>query len=163
MGRATTLERVRVASGPRGDTGVLAGLVFALLVAACFAAFFITQRLKHTPTVVQRITMITAFSPTPFGHHKQERLSFRIAHADDVTVDVVDSAGQDVATLVRAQPLAAYTKLRLSWSGRTGSDTQGPLAPAGTYRLRILLRRQRRSVLSPRSFRLVLTPPRPVR
>ena len=28
--------------------------MFALLVLACFAAFFLTQRLKHTPTAVQR-------------------------------------------------------------------------------------------------------------
>jgi len=28
--------------------------VFARLVVASFAAFFVTQRLKHTPTVVQR-------------------------------------------------------------------------------------------------------------
>ena len=39
--------------------------VFALLVIACLAAFFVTQRLKHTPTAVQLFKLTPRFSPTP--------------------------------------------------------------------------------------------------
>ena len=39
--------------------------VFALLVAACFVAFFLTQHLKHTPTAVQVFKLTPFFSPTP--------------------------------------------------------------------------------------------------
>ena len=66
--------------------------VFALLVIACLAAFFVTQRLKHTPTAVQRFEMTPVFSPTASGHIKQERISFRVARSGAVTVTIVDSA-----------------------------------------------------------------------
>jgi hypothetical protein len=138
----------------------LARVVFALLVAASFGAFFVTQRLKHTPTAVQGFKMTPFFSPTAStGRHLVERISFRIRRADRVTVTVVDGAGDDVATLGRREhPLGAYTRYSLQWKGRTDAGRQ---APDGTYRIRVRLLRQGRSVLSPRSFMLDSTPPRP--
>jgi hypothetical protein len=151
----------------------VARAVFALLVLACFAAFFVTQRLKHTPTVVQMFKLTPRFSPTSTGHLKQERISFRLARADEVTVAIVDSAGASVATLVRDQPLTHYKQFSLRWNGRLGTArgytviggadghtsllpaTDGPLAPAGEYRVRVSLRKQHRTLLSPRSFALV--------
>ena len=160
------------------DTDRLARAVFTVLVLASFAAFFVTQRLKHTPTVVQRFMLTPYFSPTPTGRHKQERISFRIKEDDAVTVTIIDSAGEDVATLAHDRPLARYTQLSLSWNGRRGANggrgprrsgplagtsgsPTGPPAPAGEYRVRVSLRRQRRSVLSSRSFTLVLKSRRP--
>jgi hypothetical protein len=151
----------------------LARAVFALLVVACFAAFFITQRLKHTPTAVQAFKLTPFFSPTPAGHIKAERISFKIARSDDVTVTIVNSAGVDIATLVRGLPVAAYKPVSLRWNGRRGTArrysvvgaagghasiapaNRGRLAPAGDYRVRVTLRRRHRSILSPRSFTLV--------
>jgi hypothetical protein len=148
-------------------------VVFALLVAACFAAFFVTQRLKHTPTLVQRFELTPFFSPTPAGHVKLEAISFKLAHPDEVTVTIVDATGSDVATLVRDRFLTRYKQLSLRWNGRVGvargftllgtaagrfvlvPSNRGRLAPAGEYRVRVSLRRQRRAVLSPRSFTLV--------
>jgi hypothetical protein len=132
-----------------------ARIVFALLVVASFAAFFATQRLKHTPTVVQRFMLTPYFSPTPTGRHKRERISFRIKQSDEVTATIIDSSGSDVATLVRERPLARYTQLSLSWNGHRGLAGSGPPAPAGEYRVRVSLRRQKRSVLSPHGFTLV--------
>ena len=138
----------------------LARLVFALLVAASFGAFFVTQRLKHTPTAVQTFKMTPFFSPTATtGRHLVERISFRIRRADRVTVTVVNSAGDDVATLgPREHPLGAYLRYSLQWTGRTDA---GHRAPDGTYRVRVRLLDQGRAVLSPRSFMLDSTPPRP--
>ncbi len=156
-----------------GDTGPLAGIVFALLVVACFAAFFITQRLKHSPTAVQGFKLTPRFSPTPAGHIKQERISFKLARADEVTVTVLDAAGDTVATLVGDRPVARYKTLSLRWNGREGtarvhsvalsangttivtSVNGGRPAPAGEYRVRVRLSRQHRALLSPRSFTLV--------
>jgi len=147
--------------------------VFAALVVASVAAFAATQRLKHTPTVVQRFTHSPFFVPHSTGIHDQERLSFRIASADEVTVTIVNSSGAVVATLVHDRPLARYTPLRLRWSGRTGGATgytvveasraipalvptlPGAVAPAGEYRMVVSLRGQRREVTSPWSFRLL--------
>lgn len=147
--------------------------MFALLVIACFAAFFVTQRLKHTPTVVQLFKLTPRFSPTPTGHKKLEQISFRLARSDEVTVTIVNSAGGEVATLVREHRLKSYKVLSLRWNGRLGRArgyttlsaadghpilvpaNSGPPAPAGEYRVRVSLSEQRRTVESPRSFTLV--------
>jgi len=151
--------------------------VFTLLVIACFAAFFITQRLKHTPTAVQAFQLTPRFSPTPAGHIKEEHISFKLARADRVTVVILDSSGATVATLVKDRPVPRYKQLSLRWNGRLGeaqgSSTRrdanghtfiepantGALAPAGEYRVRVMLRAQHRSVRSPRSFDLVVPNP----
>ena len=137
---------------------LLARAVFALLVAASFAAFFVTQRLKHTPTIVQGIQRTPYFSPTAGGAHGVERISFRIRSTDDVTVTIVNSSGDDVATLRRDYHLDKYTRLHLAWYGHTDSRRR---APDGDYRIRVRLRHQGRAILSPRTFRLDTTPPRP--
>jgi hypothetical protein len=147
--------------------------VFAVLVVACFAAFFVTQRLKHTPTIVQRFELSTSFSPDAKGAGALEEISFKLSHADDVTVTIVDSSGSDIATLVHEDPVVRYKQFSLRWNGRRGAArgytvlttrnghaillpaNHGKLAPSGEYRVRVSLREQHRSVLSPRTFRLV--------
>jgi hypothetical protein len=154
-------------------TDRVARAVFALLVAACFAAFFVTQRLKHTPTAVQMFKLTPFFSPSPSGHIKQERISFRLARSDEVTVTIVNSDGSEVATLTHEVPVTRYKQFSLRWNGRLGQPhgyalvsgrngrvslvpaNLGPVAPAGDYRVRVSLHRERRAVLSPRSFTLV--------
>ncbi|HYM45777.1 MAG TPA: hypothetical protein VES65_06395 [Solirubrobacteraceae bacterium] len=156
----------------------LARAVFALLVFACFAAFFVTQRLKHTPTAVQNFKLTPRFSPTSAGEAGEERISFKLAQADEVTVTILDSAGDTTATLVRDWPVARYKQFSLRWNGRVGAahrytlvhtagrssgsgvtsvrpNNRGRLASAGEYRVWVSLRRLHRSVRSPRSFTLV--------
>jgi hypothetical protein len=161
-------------TSPQGPiTDRPARAVFALLVLACFGAFFITQRLKHTPTAVQLFKLTPRFSPTMAGHVKEEQISFRLARSDAVTVTIIDSSGGEVATLVRDHQTKGYKVLSLRWNGRGGvahrystrtatdgrpilvPDNRGRPAPAGEYRVRVSLREQRRSVESPRSFTLV--------
>jgi hypothetical protein len=153
-------------------TDPLARIVFALLVIACFAAFLITQRLKHTPTAVQEFKLTPFFSPYPSGHIKQAAISFKLAHAEAVTVTIIDANGNTVATLVRHYPVARYKPFSLRWNGRRGSArhiqhtlslrglaiaipaNEGTIAPAGEYRVRVSLRHHG-AVLSPQSFTLV--------
>jgi hypothetical protein len=165
-------------------TEPLARGVFALLVIACFAAFFVTQRLKHTPTAVQSFEMTPRFYPTRSGPTNKELISFKLAQADHVTVTIENSSGDVVATLVRQWPLPRYKQFSLGWNGREGAPrgytfvhvpgrlsirtgavtpgitrvlptNDGPLADAGEYRVRVKLRRQQRTVGSPNSFTLV--------
>jgi hypothetical protein len=151
----------------------LAGWVFAALVLACLVAFFVTQRLKHTPTAVQDFKLTSYFSPFPSGHLKLEAISFKIAHADEVTVEILDSRDNTVATLVRDRPVARYKQFSLRWNGHRGvarkyrqaltpggrpiivAENSGAVAAAGEYRVRVHLHHQDRSVSSPRSFILV--------
>lgn len=157
-------------SAPGSDP--LARGVFALLVVACFAAFLITQRLKHTPTAVQEPQLAPAFSPAAAGQEKLEAISFKLANAEDVTVTIVDSAGNTVATLVTDYPAPRYKTFSLRWNGRRGTahrfghmltphgrsilvpENEGRLAPAGEYRVSIDLRHRRQQVFLPRSFTL---------
>ncbi len=146
----------------------LARAVFGVLVLASFAAFAITQHLKHTPTVVQNFHMTGHFSPGAGGRHALEHISFRIAHSDAVTVAIEDSSGDVVAVLLHERPLARYTQLSLVWDGHrgptgrpTGAGTprdplfprdHGALAGAGEYRVRVSLPDQGRTIRSPRTF-----------
>jgi hypothetical protein len=102
-----------------------------------------------------------------------ERISFKLAHADYVTVSIVNSAGDTVATLVGDHPVARYKQFSLRWNGRSGTAhrygtqrtargtiilvpfNEGTLAPHGEYRVRVSLRDQHRTVFSPRNFTLV--------
>ena len=150
-----------------------ARIVFALLVLACFVAFFLTQHLKHTPTAVQSFKLTPYFSPTPGGHIKEERISFKLARADEVTATIVDASGAVVATLLTDFHAPRYKPVSLRWNGRGGNARKlseagarhgsrivtplnvGASAPAGEYRVRLRLREQRRTVTSPRGFKLV--------
>ena len=151
----------------------LARAVFALLVVACFAAFFITQRLKHTPTPVQKFERTPTFSPSaPDPEDRQERLSFKLAQADEVTVTVINSGGATVATVLRQRPVPRYKQFSFRWNGRTGAPrgyeelnlppghrsllalNTGRFAPPGEYRVRVDLLKQHKEVLSPWSFTL---------
>ena len=164
-------DRGRGWPAPRADP--LAGVVFAALVLACLAAFFVTQRLKHTPTPVQRFKRTPRFSPYPSGTDKLEQISFKLARADSVTVTVVDTSGNGVATLVSGFPVPRYKQFSLRWNGRRGAASgytvahtaaghayliphnRGPLAAPGEYRVRVMLREQARTVESPWTFTLV--------
>jgi hypothetical protein len=151
----------------------LARWVFAALVLACLAAFVITQRLKHTPTAVQSFKLTPIFAPVPAGHIKAERISFKLANAERVTVTIVDSDERILATLVRDRPVVKYKQFSLRWNGREGTAhiktvaagpdgttivtplNTGVPAPAGEYHVRVYLHEQRRAVLSPTGFTLV--------
>jgi hypothetical protein len=152
-------------------TDPLARAVFALLVVACFAAFFVTQRLKHTPTVIPHFELTPRFSPA--GHIKREGISLKLTRADAVTVTIIDANGDVVATLVRDRHVARYKEFSLRWNGRRGTAhryqtlstetgrsillpvTVGSIAPPGEYRVQVRLREQGRIVILPRSFTLV--------
>ncbi len=151
----------------RQSTERLAGAVFAVLVLASFAAFVVTQRLKHTPTVVQSFERTTAFYPTRLaaaGCHGRvprelvlaskhiEYVSFKLAQADAVTVEIVDGAGDEVARIVRNLPVERYKQVSLCWNGHRGLRQRGRLAPPGEYRVRVSLRRQGLTRYSPDGF-----------
>jgi hypothetical protein len=150
----------------------LASAVLAVLVVACVGAFFLTQHLKHTPTAVQTFELTPTFSPHPGAEHEQEAISFKLRRADAVTVTIVDSSGNTVATLVRARRVPRYKQFSLRWNGRRGLARRyevahsatgrallvalpaGPLAAPGDYRVEVKLLEQRRTVRSPRTFAL---------
>jgi len=151
----------------------LARGVFALLVIACLVALLITQRLKHTPTLVQEFKLTKVIVPGSAGEAKEEHIAFKLAKADEVTVTVENSSGATVATLVRDLPAKRYKIVSLRWNGRRGEAhgytvvrkadgyttlvprNGGPIAAPGEYTVRVSLRREDRSIPSSRAFKLV--------
>jgi hypothetical protein len=136
----------------------LAAGVFAALVLATFGAFFVAQRIKNAPTIVQQFTRTPFFSPNGDGRYDRAYVSFKLKRADDVTVSVIDHEGDEVRILADRR-IPAYTPTRFAWDGRTDA---GQRAPDGTYRVRVTLRREGRSVTVPLTIRLDTTAPRPL-
>ena len=140
------------------NTRRASAVIFAVLVGATVAAFFVTQRVKQAPAVVQSVKATRTFSPR--GElARRATISFRLKRSDDVSVAIVDSGGEVVRRLVDGRPLRAYRRLTATWDGR---DDDLRLAPDGRYRPLIGLRAQGRSVTVQRSIVLDSTPPRPV-
>jgi flagellar hook assembly protein FlgD len=136
----------------------LAAGAFAALVIATFGAFFLAQRLKNAPPVVGQIHVFPFFSPNGDGRFDKARLTFQPKETDDVTVAVINSAGDEVRELLSSRHVRAGELVRLLWDGRTDS---GQRAPDGRYRYRITLRHAGRSVKLATSVRLDTMPPRP--
>ncbi len=143
--------------------------LFAVLVAATFAAFFVAQRLKSQPSLlagqltadgrVEPVLTRGFFSPNSDGRFDTVRVNVRFTVEDRVTATVIDRGGDPVrALLPDERTVPAYRQLSLTWDGRTDA---GRRAPDGTYRVRVTLRRQGRSITLPRNVLLDTTPPRP--
>lgn len=131
--------------------------VFAGLVVATLGAFFATQRLKQTPRLVQTLSVTKVYSPkVPY---RRAGIRIRLKRTDDATVSVLDSNGDVVQRLARNRHLRAGQAVQLLWDGR---DAAGRIVPDGTYRVRVGLRRQGRSVTLVDEVRVDATPPRPV-
>ena len=148
-----------IATPAARPSGVLiAQVVFALLVVATIAAFFVTTRLKRSAPVVEHLEFPRYLSPNGDGRKDTVQIGFRTKRTDEATVSIISSAGDDVRTLVQDLQLDAGTH-RLRWDGRLGT---GRVAPDGEYRVRVGLRHQARSVISPRKLFVDTKPPRPV-
>ena len=159
--------------GSAAPADPIARIIFALVVLACFAAFIITQRLKHTPTAVTNFELGPTFDPRAAPPGNLEAISFKLTSADDVTVTIEGTGGETVATLVQGYPAPRYKQFSLRWNGRRGTAAhvlvqrlpdghaihlpvnRGPIAPAGEYRVIVHLARQDKTVPAPRTFTLV--------
>lgn len=136
-----------------------ARVVFVLLVGATFSAFFVAQELKSRPPVVKVTRVTQFFSPNGDGRRDTNRISVVARETDELTITVLDAAGEPVRRLANNVPARRYRPVRVEWDGR---DDAGRRVPDGIYRLRLGLRRQGRSVVSNKAIRLDTTPPRPV-
>jgi hypothetical protein len=138
-------------------------LAFGGMAVATVAAFFIVQHLKVTTPLISNVSapFPTAINPRSHGTCLARRPNHRLARvgsgrtsvsflllnrSDNVYVYVVDHRGRTVATLARGVFMAGLPNQKLrtfTWNGRVSG---GGLAPAGEYYVKVVLRRQARTV-----------------
>ncbi|HEY6892223.1 MAG TPA: N,N-dimethylformamidase beta subunit family domain-containing protein [Solirubrobacter sp.] len=138
---------------------LVARVTFLVLVAASFSAFFVAQRLKSTPAIIDVGSIARYFSPNGDGSKDVNRVSIRLRVSDDATVDVVNLDGDRIKRLGENVPMKAYRPLRLSWDGTTDA---GGRAPDGQYRIRVALRNEGRSATIQKTTLLDTKAPQPV-
>ena len=137
----------------------LARIAFGLLVLATLGAFVVTQKLKSSPPLVVRPHIFSVFSPSPDARVQRARISFWIVNGDDVSVSIVDDEGRIVSRLVDGRYLPKRKRIVLFWNGR---DQSGAVVPDGSYRVRVALIHQGRTIDLPQSIRVDTKPPRPL-
>ncbi len=132
-----------------------AALVAALL-AATAAAFVYAEKLKLTPSPILGTRVDKVFSPVCACETGTASISFRLRQRDRVTVDLIDGNGDSVRTLVKDSP-TPRGRVSIDWNGR--GDT-GRVVPEGSYRPRVHLADERRTIVLPNPIRVDVTPPR---
>jgi flagellar hook assembly protein FlgD len=136
----------------------VAKAVFAALVVATVGAFFAAQQLKSSPPLVQQVGVEPWLSPNQDGRFERAKVSFRLKRGDTVDVQIVDREGDEVDELASGRDLRAGEQFQERWDGR---DDQGVVLPDGTYRARVVLRNQGRTVTLQQNIRLDTEPPAP--
>jgi hypothetical protein len=131
-----------------------AALVAALLVATALA-FAYTEALKLTKSPILGTQVTKVFSPVCDCSTDVASIEFRLRKADLVDVEIVDERRDVVRSLVTRQR-EARGPVEIIWNGR---DEAGAIVPDGSYRPRVRLERQRRTILLPNSIRVDSTPP----
>lgn len=131
-------------------------LVLALLTATA-TAFAVAERVKleRSPIAGPRVTPL--FSPVCRCATASAEISFRLRHADRLTIGIVNAAGTVVRTLVSGRDYPAG-RVRLAWDGR---NVSGRIVPEGIYRPRVHFdHRDRAIIFVSNSIRIDVTRPR---
>jgi hypothetical protein len=131
-------------------------VLVAALLAATSAAFVVTEKLKLTrnPIVGPRVDKL--FSPVCDCATSTATISFRLRAPDRVSLEIVDSDGDVVRELARDRP-QGRAAVDYVWDGRDGD---GQVVDEGSYRPRVHLDNERRTIVMPNPIRVDVTPPR---
>jgi hypothetical protein len=132
-----------------------AALVAALLSATALA-FVYTESLKLTPSPILGTRVLPkVISPVCDCPTDSVVIAFRLREADVLGVEIVDGRGDVVRHLVRRRKVQRGA-VSFIWNGR--SDV-GIALPEGSYRPRIRLRQERRTIVLPNPIRIDTTAP----
>ncbi len=126
------------------------------LLAATAAAFALTESLKLEKSPITGTKVSKIFSPVCRCPTRAARIAFRLRTATGLTIAVVDSGGKVVRTLVSGRRVPRGLAV-VTWNGR---DDSGRLLPDGSYKPRVHLSSDRRTILLPNPIVLDTRPPK---
>jgi hypothetical protein len=130
-------------------------LIVLALLGATAAAFAVTERLKLEKSPITGTRVDKVFSPVCECARDLAEISFRLRGGQVVTVDMLDSDGDPVRTLVRNRRERAG-RVTYVWDGR---DDAGRIVAEGVYRPRVRLRKHGRTIVLPNPIRVDTTAP----
>jgi hypothetical protein len=131
-------------------------LIVLALLGATAAAFAVTERLKLERSPITGTRVDRVFSPVCECARDVAVVSFVLRKRATVTVDILDSAGESIRTLVRNRD-EARGRVSYTWDGR--NDTEAVVSE-GRYRPRVQLEEHGRTIVLPNPIRVDTTAPR---
>jgi hypothetical protein len=135
---------------------IVPAVFVAGLLVATSAAFVVTEKLKLTRNPIVGPIVDKMFSPTCDCPTATATIRFRLREPDRVSVEIVDGDGDVVRELARNRPQGRAPSAYV-WDGR---DADGQVVDEGSYRPRVHLDRQRRTIVMPNRIRVDTTSPR---
>jgi hypothetical protein len=130
---------------------ILPTLLVLALLGGTAAAFAVTEELKLEKSPISD----TKVSKTVAPDYSNASISFLLRKPDRLTVEIVNGSGEVVRTLARSRSARRGAQLFL-WNGR---DNAGQVVADGTYRPRVHLAGEHRTILLPNPIRTDATPP----
>ncbi|HEU5264982.1 MAG TPA: FlgD immunoglobulin-like domain containing protein [Gaiellaceae bacterium] len=131
-------------------------LIVLGLLGATAAAFAVTERLKLERSPVTGTRVDRVFSPVCECARDVAMISFIVRRSERITVDLLDTAGRSVRTLVRDRREPAG-RVSYTWDGRDNAER---IVVEGLYRPRVQLERHGRTIVLPNPIRVDTTAPR---
>jgi len=139
------------------DVARLASIAIVLaLLGGTAVAFAVTERLKLERSPIAAPEIDKVFSPVCACARAEARVAFRLREPDTISLAILDAEGNTVRRLVSSARRTAGP-FATSWDGR---DDAGAVVPEGSYRPRLDLRRDRRTIVLPNPIRVDTTRPR---
>jgi hypothetical protein len=133
---------------------ILPTVVVLALLGCTAAAFAVTEGLKLERSPITKTKVSKVIAPDS-SSSKTASIQFVLRKPDRVTVEIVNGSGKVVRTLERSRRVASGLQ-QFDWNGR---DDSGEVVPDGTYRPRVHLAGQHRTILLPNPVRMDATPP----
>jgi hypothetical protein len=129
--------------------------VVVVLLVATAISFAVTERLKLERSPITATKVDKVFSPVCECVRDIAVISFVLRRSQTVTLDILDSRGNVVRTLVRKEP-QPRGRVSYTWDGL---DDTGQPVPDGHYRPRVHLERHGRTIVLPNWIRVDTTAP----
>ena len=133
---------------------ILPTLLVLALLGGTAAAFAVTEGLKREKSPIADTEVSKVVAPDS-GSNSDASIAFLLRKPDRLTVEIVNGSGDVVRTLERSKR-ARRGAQQFLWNGR---DDAGRVVPDGSYRPRVHLAGEHRTILLPNPIRMDATAP----